>query len=566
MSELNDFDMVWAITQGTINSQLQWLFTKLTPPGQQGISYVSFGQLYQEGTTTIKDGMHVEGYLGTPSIEIDQGNDGTVLLYIPFTSGTLQHLGFGSAAVYSVDLTPDPNNPDTTTWKLCFKCNLNINDITKSLDCSAQSPPANMHQETFNKLCHFASSDFTIRQIFLDLQNVDMVTYMPNQSTMPANPIATLTSNGTTQTNQPDPMASTALSNLMPMYFKELDANSASNPYILGYTANANFDDVSAFQPTDTVYSTHYYTPSESQTGTWMPGTIVKVSMADAASPTDQSGSDDLSTFNFLLTTHHKTPPTVNLGFNYNLVTETGISGTGRVANTTVVSDWLASSALSNGCVIGVIADAAGVLMSDLSYDATTYQWTGSHTQQVDDQKIAWATAKVTTINSVTIKFSASETDSSGVTGPGLAISGSFASRFDFNTGLCKGHYTRTQPYSMSIVMQPGIGNDGNATVTLSRSAVTTGDASDNSDLGGLCKIPGLKQAIEAIVEDMIKDPLQKMDTMEVSAFGSIMNNALGTLSSQIILPAPSIFAYKNLSFNDEFDLVTDFNYSTQDQ
>jgi len=543
VDEVNNYDLVWALTQGTINAQLRWLFTKLTPPGQQGIQHVSFGQLYQADGKTVKDGVHVDGYLGTPSIEIAEGNDSTVYLFIPFVSGTLQHLGYGNTGLYTVDLKPDPNNRAATTWTLCFKVDLNIADITHGLDCSTGKPPANMHKETYDKLCNFKSSDFTIRQIFLDLQNVDLVTYLPLRSTIPANATATLTNNGTTTPNQPDPLASIALQIAMPLYFKDLDANADNNPYILGYTANASFNDVSAFQPTGTVYSTHYYEPPKRM-------------------PTDP----DLSTFEFLLVTHHRTPPLTNLGFSYNLVDRTGISGTGRVANATVVNDWLANTSLHGGSVIETIAKAVGVPLGNISYDKTRYQWSGGIEYTREDYGFGPIEAKVKAINSVTIAFSHSETDGSGKSGPGLAISGSFAVRMEFDDIVCDGSYTRTQPFSMSIVMSPGTGADANATVTLSRGPVRRSDAYNDSDLGKLCKIPGISDAVEAIMEAILKDPFDSLENLEVEHFSSTVDSGLQTLSSQIVLPAPSVFAYKNVSFNDEFDLVTDFNYITKDQ
>jgi len=136
--------------------------------------------------------------------------------------------------------------------------------------------------------------------------------------------------------------------------------------------------------------------------------------------------------------------------------------------------------------------------------------------------------------------------------------------RYEFDTGICTGDYTRTQPFSMSIVMQPGVGTDGNGMITLSTSSVTKGDATDSSNLGGACKIPGIKQAIGALVESLVKDPLARIDSFEVTIFSGAVSGALSTLSSQIILPAPSVFMYKDLSFNNEFDLVADFSYSTQ--
>jgi hypothetical protein len=543
VDDLNNYDMVWALTQGTINAQLQWLFTKLTPPGQQGIQHVTFGQLFQADGKTVRDGVHVDAYLGVPSIEIAEGNDSTVYLYIPFVSGTLQHLGYGSTGVYTVNLAPDRANRAATTWTLCFKADINVADLTPTLDCQSGTPPANMHKETYQKLCNFQSSDFTIRQIFLDLQNVDMVTYLPNKSTIPANVTASYTSDGTTTPNQPDPMASIALQLAMPLYFKDLDASSENNPYILGYTANANFNQVSAFQPTGTVYSTHYYEPPARQ-------------------PTDP----DLSTFELLLVTHHKNPPLGNLGFGYNLVGRTGISGTGRVANATVVSDWLANSALPGGSVMDALGRAMEIPVSAISYDAATHRWSGESRATLADQHFAFITAKVSTTRKLSVTFSQSETDASGKTGPGLSVAGSFAARLDFDDVVCNGHFTRTQPFTMSIVMAPGIGSDGNATVTLSRSDIQRGKPGNDSDLGKLCKIPGIEQAVEAIMEDMLKNPLDNLNDLEVKNFGSTVDGGLRTLSSQIILPAPSVFAYKDIAFDDEFDLVTDFNYITQNQ
>jgi hypothetical protein len=547
VNALNDYDLVWALTQGTINAQLAWLFTKLTPPGQRGIEHVSFGQLFEADGKTVKDGLHVDGDLGVPSIEIGEGNDNTVFLFVPFERGTLQHLGLGGG-VYTVDLRPDPEHRAATTWTLCFKVDLNIADITSSLDCSTGRPPRSMHQETYDRLCHFKSSDFTVRQIFLDVQNVDLARYRSERSTIPATVVASVTSDGTTTPSQPDPQAAVAMQRAMTLYLQDLRADGRTNPYILGYTANASFDEVSALQPTGTVYSTHAYEAGA-----------------------NQPAEPDLSTFEFLLVTHHKTPPLTNLGFSYNLVDRAGISGTGRVANATVVRDWLANSALPHGSLIDAISRAVGVSLKPESYDPARHQWTGSQTYirrryEFGVIGIEFVTADVKSIHAVTVAFSQSVTDSSGKRGPGLQISGTFAARFEFDATICDGHYTRFQPFSMSILMSPGIGANANSTVVLSRSQVSLGDPWDDSDLGEACDIPKLKDVGEDIMKLVLTKPLADLDGLEVQRFASAIDGGLKTLSSQVILPAPSIFAYKDVSFNDEFDLVTELNYITQDQ
>ncbi len=538
--ELNGFDMVWAITEKTLNEQLAWRFTRPAQPGQPSLAHVTFGELFAADGTTVKDGFHVDAVLGAPWIEIPEGNTSTIELFLPFASGTLQHLGVGNTGVYTVDLAPDPKSPATTTWVLCFKTDLNLADITQHLDCAAGTPPPMMHQETYSQLCQFKSSGFSIQQLFLNLENVDLASYLPQRSSIPAQVTASVTSGGTTTPNQPDPAAAQALQLALLLYFKNLSADSKSSPYILGYSANAGANQSSALQPTGTAYSTHRYQPMPR-----MPALV------------------GASTLNLLLVTDNRTPPSSNLAFNYNLVDRPGISGTARISPRVLASDWLSNSPPPRVSIIEAIAWAAGVGSWEIQYLPATYEWTG--TMEVPSQTfvtfVRGKKIREIYVHSVSIKLSQRETDANGRSGPGLAITGGSGIRLYFNDDtLGHGTYTQTLPFSMSIVMLPGPGQSG-ASISLSRSHVTTGKPQISFDVRGGDPFARL---LDQINVSFAASEFARLENLDVKTLEPAVSQALGLFPTQIVLPAPATFAYTGLWFDDQLVLTSDFTYVTR--
>ncbi len=539
--ELNGFDMVWAITEKTLNEQLAWRFTRPAPPGQPSMAQVTFGELFAADGTTVKDGLHVDAVLGAPRIEIPAGNTSTIELFIPFASGTLQHLGVGSTGVYTVDLAPDPKHPAATTWTLCFKVDLNLADITPHLDCAAGTPPATMHQETYTQLCQFKSSGFTIQQVFLNLENVDLASFLPQRSSIPAQVMATVTTGGTTTANQPDPGAAQALQLALLLYFKNLSADPKSSPYILGYSANATANQPSALQPTGTAYSTHRYQPVPH-----MPTLF------------------GASTLNLLLVTNHRTPPRANLAFNYNLVSRAGISGTGRIAPGVVCLDWLGkASQPGGGSLITSLAWTIGVAGTLLSYNPDHYEWSGIEriTIPLDGKTFRFGQADQFERRDLSIKLSKRETDAHGRSGPGLAINGAFGIELDLhNKDLGHGQMLYLHPYSFSLVMLPGAGKVG-AAISLSQSNVTKGKPTFTSTVQDRNIFDYLTALI---VAEGLAEKFERVENLHIDQIGQSVGRALQALSTQIVLPAPSTFTYHGLEFDDQLTLITDFTYTTR--
>jgi hypothetical protein len=532
--ELNGFDMVWAVTEQTLNDQLGAIFGGAARPGGPDLARVSFGELFEADGKTVKDGLHVDGVLAPPRIEIPEGNASTVLLFLTFASGTLQHLDLQQAGVLSVDLTPDPRRPAATTWTLCLEVDVNVADIGERLDCRSTRPPSGMHPQTFQQLCHFKTTGFSVRQLFLGLENVDLARFRPDRSMIPEGVTATYRRDGTTTLDTPDPNAGPDLQMAMALYLQHLGSD--NNPYVLGYTTEAGANETSAFQPTATAYSTRRYQPARNDS--FYPG---------------------LSTLNLLLVTHHRRLPLASLGFNYNLVGRLGISGTGRVANATVVGDWLANPRAPGGSLIDAVAGAFGMAAGSLTYQPASFQWVGALEVPIHDAVFGRPGVVGTELRAATVRLSRHETDASGRSGPGLAIEGSFGYRIrcaDYYFGF--GTYTHVEPFRQSIVIRPELG-PGGSSVELTSSQLIRQPPQETFDLRG-GEFYGPRE-FDALVGNPLNPRFQQFQSLEIGKIGPTMNAALRALSGQIILPAPTTFVYRSLAFDEVFTLIAEFDY-----
>jgi hypothetical protein len=177
-NNLTGFDMVWAITQNTINSQLQWLASL---PNALPVTE-SIGSLADPEQITIGLGDVVKGRftlplkIGSPLVDFNTSRPKLVNFKIPIKAG--------QAAFLETDLdtmTLKVKTVDIAGAILGFEVDVNIaKRATDALRNNLPIPP-----EILDQLEQFKAEDFEIASIFLDFENSRLMTYDATLSSFP---------------------------------------------------------------------------------------------------------------------------------------------------------------------------------------------------------------------------------------------------------------------------------------------------------------------------------------------------------------------------------------------
>ncbi len=311
MDNLTGLDMIVAITQQTINSELWNLFTTPLDPNDPNSDYVISHTLETHpkvlppnvpapgpGITAVVGSMD-EGLAPTVELNFPTTNRHNLVFKVPLTSGTMNYFDIltGQLATIRID-----------HWTIAFDVNMNIVEITaKSLPSSGASAAAQRY------LQQFSDQEFTINRLALDFENANLANMDVKGSTVPGDP---------------NSIAHITIIATLSGYFQGL--KDSSNPYILGYPISSKNPQqthpvLPAIEPTTTTFSTTPYIVPPPRQHWAIP--------AGAAANTP--GQDDLSTLNFLMMTQHKSFPTdPNTGlFNLNWVNSSDMQGVMVVAN-----------------------------------------------------------------------------------------------------------------------------------------------------------------------------------------------------------------------------------------
>lgn len=268
-TQLQGFDTVVAITQKAINAQFVGL--KRMKVIQDDLNIQLPRRL---GTLTAK--------VLAPTVRIDTGDTRRVVFILNLASGTF--------STYN-----EEGNPVDVSFgkgKIGFRVNVNLDEANLS-----KLPPS-----VIQSIKNLGPGMFSMRQLFMDLQNANLAEYDPAETDLPGE----LTS---------DPLFMAGLAK----YFKQLHENGAN---ILGYAVKVtNPNDVSpecpSFPPTDLNFATHIY----------------------AEDGTNQR-NPDLDTLNYLLMTEHRNFPANVLPMG-NFVEIPGVDGTMAIAKSIFVDRFL---------------------------------------------------------------------------------------------------------------------------------------------------------------------------------------------------------------------------------
>ena len=498
------YDMVWAVTQDTLKSQLWWLFNN-----EIISSKVSFGDL-------TNDGLSFEGTIDVPEIDLIGGPNGTQASFaITFLTGTITYYkGFGPKA------KQDTYNMDGKGMKLAFDVNLNIAQLGQNYAEQGKVVPPTIESQ----LTKFQSSDFTIQHIFLDFQDANLSTYNESRSNVPIDD-----SHAFLKQMFGDMLGAWIIEN-----------HGKENPYILGYVACKNFNDQSVFQPTGSTFLIQKHTPA---------------------------GTDDgLSALCFLLNTQGKKVDEPQARFTYNLVESPDFSGTALVSKDTFETQWLQPYILNAlSASLGVYGGAAWQANKDGS--GWTYDYapdTLYKTYENADSGIVNIYAEYSQKTYCTARLNTSEPDEENVKRPAILVDGYFyrkAYLYENLIGISKSvefWQENKLPFTVKIFFVAG----DNGTIQL-RSSVKKGQMESHSDESFLARFADVFNDAYSNTLKNVDQDYQRLQNFNFDNLQNTISSALQALQNRVILPAPSVYLYKDLTFNDDGDLKLHISYNT---
>lgn len=547
---LTGFDMVWAISQNTVNAQFDWLQSSGLIPSE-----LLLGNLARDGLTIGGTGAD-RATIAAPTVDFDTGNAHEARLLISFTGGNVSYFsGFGAAAT----VVKEP----IAGWSLAFDVKLNIGQIAhEHLTVGDGRIPAEIQKI----LTQFDSTMFSIQSIFLDFQNSDMANYDTILSVIK-------TDNSFLKQN---------FATMVGSWIKSHQGQ--DNPFILGYpvTRNTPSADVKAvFEPTGANLSTHAY------------------EQAAGASDKTKGG---LSTLNFLLVTgDRKITDSPQLfaadagSFHRNLVQSNDIDGKGIIARDLFFKRYLKplliepfeavinsqpdyvfarpdrSPSIAINTKSGVANPANG---QRARFVSTPTGWAYE-----DDVKLAWHESGFNSHDRESqqqLKFSVDvsmQPDADGASRLTLDIAGQLMryewdqvnQDFPFKSNVYMGKGWASAALKWTVRLQFIAGTDGKVTIT--HSSNTFDPIKDSGD-AGVYKVADFFTDLLGLhgISDDWKNNAAGLDAVDrdiVTKLIAETDPVLDAASTRIVMPARSQFFYKNMLMNADGDIEIDFSYKS---
>ena len=228
MNELSGYDLVYAVSQKTINNQLELLSALSVLP-------TSWKAADPEGFWSI------DLSVGTPSINAVTGNAGARALNVifPFTGGTMAYSSLGRDANGKPAVVK--NTIQMAGWGLKVTVNMSLAEIAQADIAAHKLIPDAVKQQ----LKAFTVDMYDIRHLFLDFEDADLI--LDSYEFVPAQ--------GAKNPALLEPNVITQLRAVVQSVIETL--RGSNNPFILGYTAtNKKVPPKNAmFVPTGSSYS-----------------------------------------------------------------------------------------------------------------------------------------------------------------------------------------------------------------------------------------------------------------------------------------------------------------------
>ena len=557
-NDLGGFDMVWAITQNTVNSQLSWLQELDIIPKK-----VLVGNIDDDGLVIGGTGEDEAIMLAT--VDFDTGKPKSAKLIINFESGNISfYSGFGKNATIK--------KQPIKGWKLVFNVDVNIGQIAHEHIAGNTAVP----KEIQDILTNFDSSMFSIQNIFLDFQNSDMANYDTIESIIH-------TDNEFVKQNFATSIGAWISSK-----------KGSDNPYILGYPVSrkGKTEKIPAIlEPTGANLSTHSF-----QNGTKVPTELEK----------------GLSTLNFLLVTQGRKitddPSLYGPGagvFNRNLVTDNNIDGKGIISKNTFFDQYLQKVIVKpfetlvdgipdyvhhrqdkKGAHVAIIERSgvqvkAGEQASASSYPRAKFIRSDNGWTYNDHVRLDWHESGSTSHDreseqkmSYDIEVSM-QPDAHKVPRLTLDIHGSlYRYEWDqvnhdippFKNNVYLGKGWASAMLTWGIRLQFIAGADGKLTITKQSN---TNPPVKHSGTGGIYKVADFFTDLLNLhgINDDWRQNSTSLKNIEGGIVADLLKNSTSMFDNamtKIVMPARSQFFYKNLTIDANSDVEIDFAYKSE--
>lgn len=555
-NHLTGFDMVWAITQNTINSQMQWLAAM---PGALPVTE-AIGSLADPEQITIGTGKVVGNQfdqppaIGAPLVDFNTGQPGTVHFKLPLASAQAAYL-----VANMEKRTFDVETVDISGSVFGFEVKVNIASRARAdLQKGLKIPP-----EILTQLESFDDSQFEIASIFLNFEDSNLANFDAAISSYP-------------DTLKP---AFAAMVNAAMGKFLA-DKVGTDNPFVLGHIASRKStppaDELLA--PTGTNYSTTPY-------------------MVTGRQPT--SAELGLSTFNFLL-----------VGGGRSIVDNSQLSGPGAgMFNTNFVSsnDYDGVGVIDLGFfarnyLSSLIVEPLGKRITDVFGDyrharddrgpaVTVHEDTGT---LVTTDDLKWHYGQDITLDWHESGFNSHDRESQrrvtydvqlmnkpdpaagNATRLALEIRGTFY-RYEwdqlntdippFKSNVYVGKGWGSATYNSVTTIYFTAGQDGTITLQLVNDPVAAPVTDSGTDgaynfadfFSGLFGLDKISEDWNDNAARLGGEELTNSDALQEASKG-----LLQAVATRVVLPAPHVFFYRDVLLNAQNDIEVRLTYKTQ--
>lgn len=515
-TQLNNYDMVLAVSQNTINNQFFLLFAEGVISDTINIAYLSSNPALQLNATVNAP---------TVDMELSPANLNQLNFNINFKSGTFTYM----------DYALDPNNPqsaDVSGWVITFLVNLQQMTID-----SANPPGLNVSADAQTALSSYVGdAAFTVQALFLDFDDVNLSQVIINAAGIEM------------QSNDPRyPWVLTAMQQLV------ASLKSSGNPYILGFHAASNNPSqtnpqLPALAPTRMQFiSNQYNYPAGTQ------------------GPAD----DGLSCLCYLTMTGTDPFPYPDgkvPGFVWNPIPSAQLQGRMFIDNNTFNSGYI------NTLVLPVLQQA---MATPGNWSQSGNSWTLDYKTDDGNHNDGHGPAVgkdwpeniygLTTIeNFCTIALDVTNSTANQLLYNGSAYFFQKLDLYEHPLGIwAHDAWTSTKlAFTFTLTISAG------ASATLLVTFTPTAGTPDQQNWAN--PVVKFTDAISSLFNSSLENQLKQLNSQwtafeswEFSSFTTNAAQGFQGLSEQLILPAPQQFYYSNIGLNSENDVVLDIGYKS---
>lgn len=520
---MQGYDIILALTENAVNSQLFSLFWTPLDPNDPQSDYV-ISHVIDTHVTPLQPGQQATtpGYRatigqtvpGSPwdigpyvSFKSEKISNNQVLFVLPLKSGTYDYIDIMTGKLVSVPIED---------WTISFVINVSQAPLDlANMASTGVSPAAQEALATVN------SDIFSIYYLALSFEDADLIAstfLVTGDSVPPLDSLQYLTIQVTTA-----------------YCFTSLAGS--SNPFILGYPVMSN-------NPQQTNNETPYFEPTYNTFS----------STSYKYSGTDDGSLDGLSTLNYLMMTNDGTPPTATSAsvFDYNWPIPGDVDGIMTIA-------WADFKRYIVLVILPEIQQALG--LSEIFQEVKANHWNIYDEHKDNKVKIGSDSGMLNIYADFTYKTSCDvyfKPDNKQLTGSGYFYMHEYIYEYPLGIKTTDGKVTTKTKFDFTITF--GCGADGK--LTLTTVVIDEGTTQDKDENDVLEALDWFDEGLGDYEKQQQKD-FAKTEQAMLDNLTNELLTGLNAVQQKIISPGGQDFFFKDLSFNFEQDLVMSVTYKS---